>query len=383
MQFCEFAQCLEPLLKGPRSKGLYVAWLLDSITDFKDAHFANTKTGAALRSYLTGTRSIHPVAVEAVARLDKNKFAEILSDESQDALDGIYDKLAPSCAKMTPANVAEACADLFADILIAAASGGSAPSGKGPDPKAQEELACLIADAGGVCPRCGAPLIKRGRRRGYSARVVATLPPHIRADYHLLNAYKDALPGCCAEFRDLDSIALCPSCADAYEEGPTPEQYCGLADAWERRQAQARMADKLARNPLDEEIAEVLSGLAANTQPNDADLALQPLALCNKIDNRDWLLRGKVQVYVVSCFGTISRLIGELDKDGALNSGKIAGQVKSCFCELDRMGLSKSEIFAQLTTWIRNGAGTGSQEACEALVAYYIQDCEVFREIPE
>lgn len=383
MQFCEFAQCLEPLLKGSLSKGLYVAWLLDSITDFEDSHFANTKSEAVLRLYLRGSRSVHPVAVEAVAHLDKDRFAGMLSEKPTDVLDGIYDKLAPCCAKMMPDNVSEACADLFADILVAAASQESVPAGTGEGTKAQEELACLVADAGGVCPRCGAPLTKRGHGRRYSARVVATLPPHVRADYRLLNGYKEALPNRCAGFGDLDSIVLCTSCADAYEEGPTPEQYCGLADAWERRQAQIRTAEKLARNPLDDEIAEVLSSLAANVSPNDVDLALRPLALCNKIDDSDWLLRGKVQGYVVGCFGTISRLIGELDKDGALNSGKIAGQVKACFCELDRMGMGKSEIFAQLTTWIRNRAGAGSQEACEALVAYYVQDCEVFHEIPE
>ena len=61
----------------------------------------------------------------------------------------------------------------------------------------------------------------------------------------------------------------------------------------------------------------------------------------------------------------------------------IASEVATAYKKLDNGQLSQDEIVNQLAEWIKNKAGVGSKNmrACHIVVAYFIQNCEVFREI--
>ena len=43
----------------------------------------------------------------------------------------------------------------------------------------------------------------------------------------------------------------------------------------------------------------------------------------------------------------------------------------------------KAQIFEYMVKWIKERTNVKSQEACEAIVAYFVQNCEVFNEIAE
>jgi hypothetical protein len=384
MQFPEFAQSLKPLLGGTMSKGEFTAWLFDTISDYDDAHFSKSRTDSTLRAYFNGKRPLGPAAREAVSHLDKGRFSAALSDRPPDVLDGINSVLSPYCPGMNPSNVCDACADLFADILVDA-SAEQAPAAQAQIIGGcnQRDLVSLALCVGCICPLCGKSLVAPPPKTEMLAQSVATLSSQVRADYRLINRYTESLPAQCADFAEVETIALCSSCAAKYRDNPSPEMYVKLAEAWTQLRSRNELTERLAVNPLDSEIAEVLDRLLEHEMPNDIELSLQPVRVRNKIDCNNWLLAGKVQAYVATCFSTISGLLADLDGVRAINSGKISGQIKSCFCDLDRMGLTQPEIFQALAKWVTNKSGVDSLEASEALVSYFIQDCEVFYEIPQ
>lgn len=72
-----------------------------------------------------------------------------------------------------------------------------------------------------------------------------------------------------------------------------------------------------------------------------------------------------------------------MDRDGTGDFNLIASEVKLAYQKLDNGLLSQDEIVNGLAEWIKNKSGVGSKNmrACHIVVAFFIQNCEVFREI--
>ena len=72
-----------------------------------------------------------------------------------------------------------------------------------------------------------------------------------------------------------------------------------------------------------------------------------------------------------------------MDRDGTGDFNLIASEVKLAYQKLDNGLLSQDEIVNGLSEWIKNKSGVGSKNmrACHIVVAFFIQNCEVFREI--
>ena len=61
----------------------------------------------------------------------------------------------------------------------------------------------------------------------------------------------------------------------------------------------------------------------------------------------------------------------------------LSGQIKACFVKMDNLGATKYEIFERMVDWVHNKTLKISREACEAVISFFIQNCEVFYEISE
>ena len=95
-------------------------------------------------------------------------------------------------------------------------------------------------------------------------------------------------------------------------------------------------------------------------------------------------MRRKVLGCVTTYYETLKRLFHELDNRRSSTFEMIAMQVKQAFLKQEResLFLDKGQVFDVLVEWIQSKSG-GSRAACEAVVSYFVQDCEVFREIPK
>ena len=49
--------------------------------------------------------------------------------------------------------------------------------------------------------------------------------------------------------------------------------------------------------------------------------------------------------------------------------------------KMEGLSDNKSDIFDQLVNWVMAKTCSTSREACEAIVSFFVQNCEVFREI--
>ena len=74
-----------------------------------------------------------------------------------------------------------------------------------------------------------------------------------------------------------------------------------------------------------------------------------------------------------------------MNRDGTGDFDLIASEIETTYKRLDNGQLSQDEVVNELAEWIKNKSGVGNKNmrACHIVVAYFIQNCEVFHEISE
>lgn len=385
MQFVEFARVLEQFLSGRKRSGEYIRDLFLSICDPPEDGYLYKVTEATLRSYTDGKRGISRPAKEALSSLNREKFVERLQRLSEGSLDSLASELVKYDLGLTAGSVCEDAADLFIEILK---DGANRKRGKG-SPKEdstddEDLLSSLVIEEGNRCPVCGSVLFRfRNGKQTRKCRVVAALPPNARMDYTVERDYTNALPEGCSEFCEVSEIALCNKCADDYEDEPSVGLYVRMAKGWrflQRRDAFDSAASDLS---LDDRISVVLDEIALADKTVLGKLRMEAVPLKRKIKGDNALLAMKIATYVTGYYRFIEERLRDLDGSGSLSFGLIAAQVRLLYQSIAAKEASQSAVFSAVAAWIGRNAGSTDMEACEAIAAFFVQNCEVFDEIAE
>ena len=181
-------------------------------------------------------------------------------------------------------------------------------------------------------------------------------------------------------------IALCHDHAEEYLIAPTKEAYHELNQL--KQQASMLYARRIDVNEaaLDEEIRNVLLGLS-DISPDVPleELSMDALRLDQKILPDNTLLLNDETTRVLRYYHYIEGIFAAMERDGTGNFNLIASEIAVAFQKLNQGTLSQDEIVEELAKWIKNKSGVGDKNlrACHIVVAYFIQNCEVFDEISE
>lgn len=172
-------------------------------------------------------------------------------------------------------------------------------------------------------------------------------------------------------------IALDEDCADQYLLNPTVEEYRNLCEI--KIQLEKNYAAKLAVNnvQLEDDIRTVLNALSTIRNASElVKLEYEALRIDEKFDAENFILKNETQVQVVTYYRYIEKVFSNSNADFDI----IASEIKVSSMKLEKAGLSQSEVINQLSEWIRNKAGLGTESrlACNIVVSFFIQNCEVF-----
>ena len=114
-----------------------------------------------------------------------------------------------------------------------------------------------------------------------------------------------------------------------------------------------------------------------------ATLNYEPVRLTKKFCAAELLLKNRVGMYVTSYYPYIRDCFKELEGINGFRLYALSLQIKSCFIKMEGLSDNKSDIFDQLVNWVMAKTRSTSREACEAVVSFFVQNCEVFHEITE
>ena len=184
-------------------------------------------------------------------------------------------------------------------------------------------------------------------------------------------------------------IALCPDCAKkyklSYDERLTPTQT--------RMQRMKELKSGLAMEVESANLLKVIDEndirsvmLAINDTLNKEDpipLNYDPVEISQKIEPQNGLLLREIKRLVREYYDLVRKSLRNLSDENALtfDLDDFAHAIKTGCKRLVDQKLSQPKVFNLLVSWLKNLSNSDDDTACRIIVAYFVQNCEVFHAI--
>lgn len=180
-----------------------------------------------------------------------------------------------------------------------------------------------------------------------------------------------------------EHIAVCNNCYEKYKDTANDAVNRCLNDKKKTIIAKKSFDKSVDALEMEKEISQVLEALSVADSAELPAFQYTPVEVRQKIPN-DRMLFSKVWSNVVQYFPFVEDKLKQLNNERKLTYEKISGDVKRAYLEFATDENDKEVIFNRLCEWLAEKAQTDKKSACEAIISYYIQNCEVFeREITE
>ncbi len=174
-----------------------------------------------------------------------------------------------------------------------------------------------------------------------------------------------------------DDILLCLDCAAKVQN--SAEEKNRAAALKDILRINAQMTDAVSANRLVDEVRELLVRIK-DISADDISIRKTPLRVEKKVS--DHLLLRKIRSYILDgMYDSINTCIEQLASENRLNVLKLSKCVRRMFEDAEMEGGNQEEVFNAIAEGIFRQSGRTSYSACELLVSYFVQRCEVFNEI--
>lgn len=171
-------------------------------------------------------------------------------------------------------------------------------------------------------------------------------------------------------------IALSMKASEEYLINPTIVEFKELLEIKKYVSEQYKAQKAINRLELEEDIRVAINALM-NIEPSTdlPELEYSVLRVDEKIKN-EALLKNEIQNQVLQYY----RFIESAFNDSEADFDMIATEIKLSSQNLEKSGMSKEDVVSNLSEWIRSKARMGDKgkTACDIVVAFFIQNCEVF-----
>lgn len=264
-------------------------------------------------------------------------------------------------------------ARFLAEVFLYAAN---RPNKKRADDIVEYEDAPLLAEANYECPLCHKKLVETVKNQPIKKyRIIQIFPDGLDEDTAALfdAAYKAPSRLDIPE----NLIALDDECADRYLLSPTVEEYKKLRETKELLTRNFAAKAVVNTIQLEDDIRTVLDALSKIRSESElVQLEYDALRIDEKFKPENFILKTETQIQVVMYYRYIEKVFSESEVDFDM----IATEIRLSSKKLENSGMSQAEVIAALSEWIRNKAGLGpdGQFACNIVVSFFIQNCEVF-----
>lgn len=236
----------------------------------------------------------------------------------------------------------------------------------------------LLAEVNYECPINHSKLIETVKGVPVKHYAITTIFPE-GLDEEQEAAFSAVYPRPADLYAPSNLIALCSECSARYLLNPTVEEYAKLYELKARLAKSYAASIAINRVDLEEEIRTILSALMTISPDTElVELEYSALRIDQKFLPENFILKLETQQRVLHYYRYIESVFSQSDADFDL----IASEIKVSSTKLEKSGMSQEEVITHLVEWIRNkaqlGNGKNSTTACQIVVAFFIQNCEVF-----
>lgn len=230
------------------------------------------------------------------------------------------------------------------------------------------------------CPLCGKELQSRKQRKNNKLFEIAHIYPNSPTNEQYANLLGCERLGDDSECYE-NKIALCKDCHDTQDYHTSLNDYIKLLEIKKKCLRATALHDATQTLGLETEIEQVVQQICDIRIENYSELNYTAINITNKFTSSELLIRTKISTYVFNYFTYIRDLFTQMDGRNGFMFGILCSQIHCAFQKMNETGATKSEIFDSLVNWVNNKTHSISKEACEAVISFFVQNCEVFYEI--
>lgn len=233
------------------------------------------------------------------------------------------------------------------------------------------------------CPLCGKELQSRRQKKTEQQKFqIAHIYPNSPTieQYNLLHNL-ERLSTNCEDFEN--KIALCVDCHQTQDYHTTIEEYNHLLNIKKRFLTQTALHDATNTLGLEVEINKIVSKLSTLSESDLAELSYDPVPITKKFADNEIILKSKVTANVLTFYPYIRDSFREIDGKNGFHLQVLSEQIRSCFVKMNAISQDKTLVFSKIVEWIMHKTQSNYIEPCEAIVSFFVQNCEVFYEITE
>ena len=231
----------------------------------------------------------------------------------------------------------------------------------------------LLEDVGGFCPLCKKSFwLHKGSRtsKGYQ---IAHIYPHSPTQEQL-NVLRNVPRAEDSESMD-NLIPICLDCHKKQDDHTTVEDYMKLYNLKKHYQGLYQARIMAVDSCLEPEVKKVLEALHTVDNSELVELTYSPVRVKEKVADKP--LQQKILSNVVQYFNFVKQELQELDDAKGGKFDLIASQVRQHFLRVSQTDLFQEHVFDQIVEWLQNKTN-GDRSACEIVVSFFVQNCEVF-----
>lgn len=299
--------------------------------------------------------------------IETTKFETYIDSFEEGALFNICCSFQDFCPEITTFNVAKKMADLFQSILIEAVSDKkkSITSINTGDGLKESFGVNLVIETNCICP---------------NDWCVQSLQTDINGRAELCYEVLKIDESQPATFNNL--IALCPSCYAKLTQNKLPEAKARLKSIKKRLLQEAVDSSILSSEQIEHGVERVLEKILIAHDEDLVPLNYNPVAVRQKIRADYNPLVIKVKSYVTAYYSKVDQWLKQMDMEGKQHFRPFCNSVKINYLKLSNENLSQPNIFEKLVDWIQNSTNE-DRIACEIVISYFVQKCEVYDVIAE
>jgi hypothetical protein len=243
------------------------------------------------------------------------------------------------------------------------------------------EQLLLHTEVEGLCPLCSNELLYRKKNLFKSFEIAHIYPLNPTTEEEALLSKEERLSD---DPNDLNNvICLCSDCHLKFDKPRTIQEYQLLLEKKKATLQRQNQKSLWHSGDLLDEVGALILHLseAEEEDENDHDiLEYDPKTIDDKVDSSiSLLVKRKVHRNVADYYHVIRDKFKELDRSSPLTTEIISSQVKTHYLKLARHTSDQKIIFNGMVEWISRKTGNKSDEACEIVISYFIQNCEVFK----
>jgi hypothetical protein len=173
-------------------------------------------------------------------------------------------------------------------------------------------------------------------------------------------------------------MLFCSCCAAGIQN--SPEKKAEYLEVKKRLQSRTEAMDAISSDKIADAVREIIEMIGSGEPVTESELRMSPLKVEEKIADRNLLRKVKAMV-VDGIYEMVNEIINQLAAANRLNVRQFERSIKRMYEDAEDSLDSQSDIFNSLVRYLYAKANQKNYEACEILISYFVQRCEVFHEI--